>query len=276
MSPMRRPRPPVGEPLTCDEFGHGLGRTDGILVLRYRGDGPRAFAAARQAFRHQLYWAPGGLLAATWGGSPVFLGEGEAFWARRAVEHEVYAPDRPVAYRLCLREIPPTLEGMAVGGVRLDATAQRLVVGLARRGIEPERALADRARLLAGLHPAEDLQDRTVRAPGGRGYALTVARTLARDPADPTDLAGWAERLHISPKTLQRDVERSFGMSWTRWRTRVRLQAARALLVTHPVGVTALRVGYASPSAFVAAFTREYGRTPGRGVDRPARPEVPA
>jgi AraC-like DNA-binding protein len=102
----------------------------------------------------------------------------------------------------------------------------------------------------------------------GGGYAVTVARALTRDPADPTSLGEWADRLHVSTKTLQRDFEREYGMAYTRWRTVLRLKASRVLLERHPVAEVAHRVGYASPSAFVAAFAREYGCTPGRHATR--------
>ena len=69
-------------------------------------------------------------------------------------------------------------------------------------------------------------------------------------------------------KTIQRDFEREFGMSWSRWRTRTRLRAAWALLELHPVNQVAHLVGYAGPSAFVAAFAKEFGHTPGRAQDR--------
>ena len=49
-----------------------------------------------------------------------------------------------------------------------------------------------------------------------------------------------------------------------RWRTLARLQAALSMLAAgDPVGRVAGRVGYDTPSAFVAAFRRETGQTPG-------------
>lgn len=264
MSVTGHPPPLAGEPLACEEFGHGIGRPDGILVLRYRSAGVLDLDRGRQDFLHQLYWAPAGLLAVTRSGTPDFLGPGEAYWAQRGVDHEVRALDQAVAYRVCLREVPAALATCRAGPVRVDEVASRLLTSLLRADLPLEDALAARAGFLAALRPADGAEQAEVHVRGGRGYARTVARALARDPADPTDLAGWARRLHVSTKTLQRDVERSYGLSWTHWRTRVRLRAARALLATQPVGVTAARVGYASPSAFVAAYAREFGHTPGR------------
>lgn len=55
-----------------------------------------------------------------------------------------------------------------------------------------------------------------------------------------------------------------------RWRTLLRMRVAlEQLAAGHPVGVVARHVGYATPSAFVAAFRRETGTTPS-AVLRPA------
>jgi AraC-like DNA-binding protein len=54
-------------------------------------------------------------------------------------------------------------------------------------------------------------------------------------------------------------------MTLGRWRRRQRLvEAVRMLAAGHAVTAVALDVGYQSPSAFVAAFRRELGTTPGR------------
>lgn len=50
----------------------------------------------------------------------------------------------------------------------------------------------------------------------------------------------------------------------SRVRTKLRLRTSRALLETRPVSEVARRVGYSSPSAFITAFVKEYGCTPGR------------
>ena len=61
----------------------------------------------------------------------------------------------------------------------------------------------------------------------------------------------------------QRDIDRVYGTSFTTLRTRIRLRAAVAYLQDGSVTETAHLVGYASASAFVSAFTKEFGQTPG-------------
>jgi AraC-like DNA-binding protein len=60
------------------------------------------------------------------------------------------------------------------------------------------------------------------------------------------------------------------GTSFARWRTQLRLQAALPRLVAGvPVATVARAVGYDTPSAFVAAFRRTTGVTPGSYFGRP-------
>ncbi len=66
-----------------------------------------------------------------------------------------------------------------------------------------------------------------------------------------------------SARTLERGFLAGTGVPFGRWRSLLRLQSAiPALAAGDPVGAVARRVGYESPSAFVAAFRRETGSTP--------------
>jgi AraC-like DNA-binding protein len=54
-------------------------------------------------------------------------------------------------------------------------------------------------------------------------------------------------------------------MSFPQWRTQFRLQHALVLLADGtPVTTTALACGWSNPSAFIEAFRRAFGATPGR------------
>ncbi|WP_320069826.1 AraC family transcriptional regulator [Micromonospora sp. RTGN7] len=256
--------PLAADPVSCAEFGYGLGRPDGILVLRYRSAARLAYGENRQDFLHQLYWSPEGMLSARHGQDTTFIGPDEAFWVHRAVTHEVHAADRQTLYRICLREVPAALDGLRAGAVGIDAEATRLVLALADPKYDEREAPEARRRIMAGLSPRSERADD--RGSGGPGVAVTVAMALANDPGDPTRLDEWAERLHVSVKTLQRDFTREFGMSYSQWRTRLRLRASLTLMRTRPVSEVARRIGYASPSAFISAFVREYGYTPGRAA----------
>jgi AraC-like DNA-binding protein len=65
------------------------------------------------------------------------------------------------------------------------------------------------------------------------------------------------------------------GLSFGAWRQRARLIRALQLLADDvSVTQTAIAVGYESTSAFVAAFRRTIGTTPGRYFDRKSEVEL--
>jgi AraC-like DNA-binding protein len=93
--------------------------------------------------------------------------------------------------------------------------------------------------------------------------ARALADRLARDPALP--IARAIRSVGASRRTLERVFARETQMTLGRWTQRLRLvEALRLLGSGRQVAVVALDVGYASASAFGAAFRRVLGTTPGR------------
>ena len=93
--------------------------------------------------------------------------------------------------------------------------------------------------------------------------ARRVADALLADVTDDRPLDAWGRAVGASGRTLARLFAAETGMGFERWRTTARLAAALPLLAGGmAVGTAARRVGYATPSAFVAAFRREIGTTP--------------
>jgi AraC-like DNA-binding protein len=94
--------------------------------------------------------------------------------------------------------------------------------------------------------------------------ARRVAEALRANPADRRTLREWGREVGASERTLARAFAAEAGVPFGRWRTLLRLQAALSMLAAgEPVSRVAGRVGYDTPSAFVAAFRRETGQTPG-------------
>ncbi|YAL84167.1 helix-turn-helix transcriptional regulator [Dermacoccaceae bacterium W4C1] len=260
--------PPVGpDPVECEEFSFGVGTADGMLVLRYTSGGALSFGTCRQDFLHQLYWSPDGVLAAARDGRTWYVGGDQALWVRRAVSHDVRAYGRRIVYRICLRRRPPGLRGLDYGVVTMPEAAGSQLQSSCREGVPEAMGLMARASMFDGLAPAGSTAPPAQQ--GGLGHAAAVARHLAYEPGDPATLNDWAGRLHISSKTLQRDFERSYGVSFSQWRTSQRLQLARTLLESEPVNRVAARVGYHSTSAFIVAFRREFGCTPKESIAWP-------
>lgn len=154
-----------------------------------------------------------------------------------------------------------------VGAVAVSLATKALFGELTSRELSAQaREHAERAALHL-LEPADVVRldlpmptdDRTAR----------VAREVLADPADTRTLRDWGVLVGASERNLSRLFRQETGMSFSDWRTRARLRVAVELLAADmPVGMVARRVGYATASAFVQAFRRELGVTPGSFVQR--------
>lgn len=94
--------------------------------------------------------------------------------------------------------------------------------------------------------------------------AAAIARHLLDDPTDDRSLVEWGRTVGASRRTLVRLFRTETSLTFTEWRTRCRIRAALPQLsVGHSVSEVAYRAGYRNVSAFVAAFRRTTGITPG-------------
>ena len=95
--------------------------------------------------------------------------------------------------------------------------------------------------------------------------ARRVATVLIADPADTPRATDLATELGVSTRTLERAFIADAKMTLGEWRQRSRIARAIALLASgSDVQDVALEVGYATPSAFVTAFKKYVGMTPGK------------
>lgn len=95
--------------------------------------------------------------------------------------------------------------------------------------------------------------------------ARRVAEALVAEPGSGRRLEQWAARVGASPRTLLRHFKQQTGLGFAAWRQQARFLAALPRLAAgEPVTLVALDLGYDSPSAFVSAFRKAFGTTPGR------------
>ncbi|MFF4472036.1 AraC family transcriptional regulator [Streptomyces sp. NPDC001599] len=102
-----------------------------------------------------------------------------------------------------------------------------------------------------------------VRIPAAADLA-TLCRAYLAAPDAGVSNAAWAARTNMSERAFTRRFRAQTGDSPAVWRGRARLLAAVPLLRTGSVSEVAGRLGYASPAAFTAAFTRTFGISPSR------------
>lgn len=211
---------------------------------------------------HQLAWASRGVVAVKAGSAYWVLPPARALWIPSGTVHRTgsvgnavlrgifmdharspvsWPEPRLVRVRPLLREL---LEHLTAGGLSEDARLRAEAVAFDL--LEPVAA----APIIVPL-PVDE-------------RARRVARALILDPGDSRGLELFGREVGASERTLARIFLRETQLSFGRWRTQVRLRASLPLLATGmPLGGVASRVGYASPSAFVAAFRREVGVPPG-------------
>jgi AraC-like DNA-binding protein len=92
-----------------------------------------------------------------------------------------------------------------------------------------------------------------------------AAQMIRGSPDRRLRLADVTREAGASPRTLERLFKAETGLTFGAWGQRARmLQALQRLAGGGSVTATSLAVGYESLSAFVAAFRRAFGTTPGR------------
>ena len=95
--------------------------------------------------------------------------------------------------------------------------------------------------------------------------ARRAADRLGADDLPPIDTPALAALVGLAPRTLERRFLAQTGMTPAAWGRQARLLSAlRRLAAGAPVKAVAQAAGYATDSAFVAAFKGVFGQTPGR------------
>ncbi|WP_410209367.1 AraC family transcriptional regulator [Aquirhabdus sp.] len=132
---------------------------------------------------------------------------------------------------------------------------------------EPDSRAGHLMQLL--LDEIKDVQSLTLQLPNPHDTRLKVITTaLTLNPDDATTVEIWAERLHITPKTIHRLFSKETGMTFGQWRQQIRLLAALERLAQgEKVLTVALGLGYSSQSAFAAMFKRQFGMPPSQFFD---------
>jgi len=190
----------------------------------------------------------------------------KAIWLPAGVEHRIdiqgevamrtlyVAPERAAA----LPVAPETLE--------VSPLLRELIVHIVRLGmLGPDRPAHDRmAGVLVDLLSQARREDLGLPLPRDpRAHAL--AMRVQDAPGSTDDLAQLAAGSGASLRTLQRLFPRETGLTLEAWRQKARLIHGVACLASGAsVTLAALDSGYQNVGAFIAAFTRQFGVTPGR------------
>jgi len=212
--------------------------------------------------KHQLVWAARGVVAVNVGEAHWVLPPTRALWLPAGVEHRTGA-DRHASLRGIYADPPRCpVNWPSPRLIAVRPLLRELLEHLTSEDIGPDARLRAEAVAFDLMEPV-DVVPITVPMPA-EPRAARVAAALVADPADQRSLAEFGREVGAGERTLARIFLAECRLTFGAWRTQARLRAALpGLAAGKPLTGVARRVGYASTSAFVAAFRRAVGVTPG-------------
>jgi AraC-like DNA-binding protein/quercetin dioxygenase-like cupin family protein len=210
---------------------------------------------------HQLAWAASGVLTVRTKEAAWVLPPTRALWIPAGLRHETLSDGAATMRSAYLRPALCPIAWAEPTPVNASPLLAELIGYLEATDLDADRRARAEAVLVDLLQPVA-MTTIELRKPADEP-ARQVADKLAAEPADGRTLAEWGREVGASERTLARAFLAGTGISFGRWRTRLRLQAALPELAAgEPVANVARHVGYESDSAFVQAFRRETGITP--------------
>ncbi|MEM9033091.1 MAG: helix-turn-helix domain-containing protein [Actinomycetota bacterium] len=223
---------------------------------------------------HRLLWCSGGTLQVRIGRRSTLSRSPSAVWLPAGLPFVASAPTGLWTARFVASTCPSDWNRSAV--LRLDDVTLPILGHLGEHPTGP--GAAELTAAVVEHLSAAFISTASVLTLPRDPRALEVAEALLADPANPWELAGWAAEVGTSERTLRRTFREETGLTFARWRTRVRMQAAMGLLEDgRSVDETARRCGYRSTPSFARAFRAETGSSPsqfaGRDAGGPGRPE---
>jgi AraC-like DNA-binding protein len=215
---------------------------------------------------HQLVYATQGVMTVRTPEGAWVVPAHRGVWVPADIEHSIEmsghvsmrtlyvrpAVARSLPKRCLALNVPPLLRELILRAVELRALDRR-----ARHHVRLYGLIFDELRAIeaSALHVPEPRDRRT----------LKIVTMLQDDPGDRRPLSELSRRAGASKRTIERIFKAETGLSFSRWRQQLRfVHALRLLAAGAKVTGVALDVGYDSPSAFVSAFRRVLGATPGR------------
>jgi AraC-like DNA-binding protein len=213
----------------------------------------------------QLVFARSGMIRVLAASQMWLLPPTRALWIPAHVEHELIAKGEVAFRTLYVSARRSASVNRPLGVLQVSPLLRELILHILDIGmLDPEVQVHHRlASVLVDCINASPAVNLMLPLPTDR-RALRLAAHFQSQPADNAELPVLAATTGASVRTLQRCFISETGMTVDSWRQTARLIASTALLAGgHSVTNAALDSGYDSPSAFIAAFKRQFSMTPG-------------
>lgn len=224
---------------------------------------------------HQLIHLSSGLMTVTtevgtWIAPPRW-----AIWVPAHIRHTVAFGADSMMESLYLRPgsftVPGCCVALAVSSLLHLLIDRAIEIGMLDRRDPVESALAT---LVVAEFTRADVPPLTLPQPHSPPVRR-AALLIATEAAEAGDIARLAHAVGLSTRTLERRFDAETGMTIGRWRRQqALLRGLEALATAQPIKAAADRAGYATPSAFIAAFRKTFGTTPGRYFNPGASAEL--
>jgi AraC-like DNA-binding protein len=213
--------------------------------------------------QHQIAWAARGVITVEIGDGHWVLPPTRALWIPGNTRHRTGTPEGATMSGIFVAPDRCPVSFSAPTMVRVTRLLHELFDHLTAPGTAPAPRRRAEAVVFDLLDPVEVIPIGARLPTDAR--ARQVAEALERDPADERTLGQFATDVAAGPRTLARLFVAETGMSFGQWRTQIRLAASLPPLAAGvPIARIAGRVGYSTPSAYIAAFRRSVGVSPGR------------
>jgi AraC-like DNA-binding protein/quercetin dioxygenase-like cupin family protein len=189
-----------------------------------------------------------------------------AIWIPGGVEHEIRMRGTVAMRTLYLAPGAEDDRLATCRAIEVAPLLRELILHIVSLGMlaEGDASHARLELLLLDLLAAGETAPLELPIPADRRARVLADRLLA-EPATDASLADLARGSGASVRTLQRLFIAETGLAVDTWRGRARMQRSVASLTTGAsVTAAALDAGYASTSAFIAAFKKVFGVTPAR------------
>lgn len=239
-----------------------------FLILRtsVSDHGPGGAVAPHTHDWHQLIHVRSGLMTVRTGAGSWIAPPTWAVWVPAGIEHAIrFAGDS--ALRTCyLRPdwrpgLPGTCRALAVPILLAALIERATATGMLDRRDPVEAATAE--LILAELGTAGP-PPFTLPEPAG-GATAEAARLIAAEAPSAAGTATLARAVGLGTRTLERRFRAETGMTLGRWRQqRLLLRGLEQLAGGATVAAASTVAGYATPSAFIAAFRKAFGATPSK------------
>lgn len=216
---------------------------------------------------HELLWGADGAVSVETAEGLFAVPSLMGIWIPAGTVHAVRSAPR--TRFSCTYVDGPVRRGLdRTSAVGLSTLVRELLHHMHDEAMEAHLRLAAEELVIGMLEPAAE-QSVGLPIPDDSRLAV-ICRHLVDHPADTRSLEEWGRVVGSSVRNLSRLFVRETGMTFEQWRIQARMRVAVGLLSSGtPVGTVARTVGYRTPSAFVQAFRRVMGYTPGRYLEAP-------